>query len=181
MLDYIAGKVVERKEGCIVLEKGGFGFSIYVGNPSEFDGDCKIYTYLQIKQEAITLYGFKTRQERDLFVKLLSLHGVGVKHAFSILSNLDPQEFVMAIQTQNTSLLESIPGIGKKTAHRLIVELKGRLDFEEDQKLQDIVDTLLSLGYSRDLAIKVSCEVAKENLPVEDAIKKAINMASKNV
>ncbi|MEJ5173375.1 MAG: Holliday junction branch migration protein RuvA [Hydrogenothermaceae bacterium] len=179
MLDYIVGKVVDRREDSIIVDKDGFGFLIYVPDSESFEDDVKVYTYLHIKEEAISLYGFKSREERDLFIKLISLHGIGVKHAFSILSNLTVEEFINAIETENTVLLSSIPGIGKKTAHRLIVELKGKLNFEKDSKIQQLVDALVSLGYDRKMVIDVLNKISQEKLSLEDSLKKAIHMLSK--
>ncbi|MEZ0323130.1 MAG: Holliday junction branch migration protein RuvA [Hydrogenothermaceae bacterium] len=180
MLDYIVGKVVEKKEDSIVLDKNGFGFLIYVPNSEDFEEESKVYTYLHIKEEAISLYGFKSRQERELFIKLISLHGIGVKHAFSILSNLTVEDFINAVETENTALLSSIPGVGKKTAHRLIVELKGKLNFERDQKTQDLIDILLNLGYDRKKVIDTVSEVDLKKLSLEDAVKEALKILSKN-
>ncbi|MCX7759842.1 MAG: Holliday junction branch migration protein RuvA [Hydrogenothermaceae bacterium] len=180
MLDYIVGKVVDRREDSIIVDKDGFGFLIYVPDSESFEDDVKVYTYLHIKEEAISLYGFKSREERDLFTKLISLHGIGVKHAFSILSNLTVEEFINAIETQNTVLLSSIPGIGKKTAHRLIVELKGKLNFEKDQKLQELIDVLINLGYDSKKAIDVASEIDLKKLSLEDAVKESLKKLTNN-
>lgn len=179
MFDYIQGEVVEKGEDYIILDKDGVGFFIYTPDPSKFSGKSKVYVHLTVKEEEIKLYGFSDREERRLFLKLLSLHGVGVKHAFSLLANISLEELVDAIETENTALLSSIPGIGKKTAHRLIVELKGKMNFQRDKLLNDLIDTLTSLGYGREISLKVASEVAKEKLTLEDSIKKALTLISK--
>lgn len=180
MFDYIEGKVVEKGENYIVLDKDGFGFMIYTPDPSKFEKSAKVFTYMHLKEEEIKLYGFSDREERELFLKLLSIHGVGVKHAFSILANLSTQEFLEAINTENTALLSSVPGIGKKTAHRLVVELKGKINFQHNQMLHDVVEALTSLGYKRELSIKVAHEVLKENLSLQEAVKKALMLINEN-
>lgn len=174
MFDYIEGTVIEKAEDYIVLDKGGFGFLIYTPDPSRFDGTVRVFTYLQVKEEEIKLYGFSDREERQLFLKLLSIHGIGVKHAFAILSNMQVDEFIQAVETENTALLSSIPGIGKKTAHRLIVELKGKINFQKNQTLTELVEALTGLGYSREQSMKVASEVIKEKLTLEEALRKAL-------
>lgn len=174
MFDYIEGNVVERGQDYIVLDKSGFGFLIYTPYPSKFDESSKVFTHLHIKEEEIKLYGFSNREERQLFQKLLSIHGIGIKHAFSLLANLSIQEFIEAIETENTALLSSIPGIGKKTAHRLIVELKGKINFHDNRLLADLIEALTNLGYGKEVSMKVALEVVKEKPTLEEAIKKAL-------
>lgn len=176
MFDYIQGTVVEKAEDYIVLDKGGFGFLIYTPDPSKFEKEAKVFIHLHLKEEEIKLYGFLYREERELFLKLLSIHGIGVKHAFAILSNMQVDEFIQAVETENTALLSSIPGIGKKTAHRLIVELKGKINFHKNQTLTELVEALTGLGYSRELSLKVASEVMKEKLTLEEALKRALIM-----
>lgn len=178
MFDYIEGKILDRGEDYIIVDKYGFGFFIYTPTPLLFEETDKVFVYLKLKEEEIRLYGFKTRQEREIFLKLLSIHGIGVKHAFSIMSHISIQDFIEAIETQNTILLSSLPGIGRKTANRLIVEFKGKLDFLKNQQLNELVEALVSLGYERDSANKVSIEIMKENIPLEKAIKEALKKLS---
>lgn len=179
MFDYIVGKVVEKADNYIVLDNGGFGFLMYVPSPKEFEGREKVFVSLHIKEDSIILYGFKSRQERELFLKLTSIHGIGVKHAFSILSNISVEEFVDAIEREDTALLSSIPGIGKKTAHRLIVELKGKINFQKDRKTQELIDALLSLGYEKSEILQVADRVIGESKTLEDSIKEALILLTK--
>lgn len=174
MFDYVVGNVVDRGDEFIVLDRDGFGLRVYVPSPEEFEGEVKVFLYLHLKEDSIKLYGFKTIQERQLFLKLISIYGIGVKHAFSILSNISIQEFLKAIETEGTTTLSSLPGIGKKTAHRVIVELKGKLNFERNKKLEELLEALSSLGYEKKEVIDVAKEVIKENKSIEESLKEVL-------
>lgn len=132
MIDYIRGKVTYLAEEGLVIETGGIGYHIHTGNPYRFDlsGDEEItvFTYQYVREDTLALYGFVTREERRLFEKLLQVSGIGPKVAMVILASGSPAQVIEAIQTENSIFLTQFPGIGKKTAQRIIVELKDKLD-----------------------------------------------------
>jgi Holliday junction DNA helicase RuvA len=132
MIDYIKGPITFINSQFVVLEAKGVGYQIHCGNPLQFqvDGDKErvIYTYQHVREDILALYGFATREERTLFEKLLHVSGIGPKGALAILAAGTPSQVIGAIQTDDVSFLTKFPGIGKKTAQRLILDLKDKLD-----------------------------------------------------
>jgi Holliday junction DNA helicase RuvA len=132
MIDYIEGKVVDVTEELLILEKDGIGFQCFISRTSgenlkRSEGLTKIFTYLHVREDELSLYGFSTLEERKLFRLLISVSGVGPKGALSILSHISPQRFQETVLRERRDLLEEVKGIGRKTAERLIVELKEKL------------------------------------------------------
>lgn len=174
MIGYIKGTVEEIFADYILLEANSIGYRIYV--PSSFTdffsyGDeVKVYTYLSVREDALTLYGFKSRDELDIYKLLLSVSGVGPKAAMGIMSALPIEEFRYAMIASDYKKLASAPGIGKKTAQKIILELKDKFDAAEaleknlgsdagDESLRtdaaaDTVEALEALGYSPSDALK---------------------------
>jgi Holliday junction DNA helicase RuvA len=170
MLEFIEGQVVETTDNYIIVFSSGFGIKIHT--PYKFPlGKVRIYTYLTFKDETFKLFGFKTKKEKELFIKLTNINGIGVKHAFSILANIPVDKLIDSIEAQNISLLMSAPGIGKKTAHRIILELKGKLNFEDEKLLKDAVSALENLGFEKSKVLPVVKEVIKNTTNIEDIIK----------
>ncbi len=181
MIDYLSGKVIYSTESFFILDLNGVGLKIF--SPYKVEGNIKVYTKLYIKDEELILYGFKTREERDLFEKLTSVSGIGIKHAFSLLKNLSAEKIVQAIEDKDITVLSSVPGIGKKTAQRLIFELQGKIDFYENELLEDAVNALTNLGFRKKDAVNVVRNILKkeESLDLKSIIKKALVELSKNV
>ncbi len=177
MIDYIKGKIAEISNDFIVIETGNFGIKIYT--PHKFEKkDAKIYTYLAFKDESFRLFGFKNKQTRELFIKLTSINGIGVKHAFSILKNFDYEDFISAVENNRIDLLSSVPGIGKKTASRIILELKGKLNFSEEPIFNDAVEALVSLGFEKEKVIKIVKELSQKTNSLEELIKLSLQKLS---
>ncbi|WP_456464564.1 Holliday junction branch migration protein RuvA [Persephonella sp.] len=177
MLEYIKGKIVNKGEDFIVLEKNGFGFKIL--SPSDFTSeDVKVFTRINLKEDEIVLYGFKTIEERDLFDKFLTVSGVGVKHAFSILKRYSVGELLQIIEDGDVEALSEVHGIGKKTAQRIILELKGKLDFVRLEIVDDIVQALTNLGFEKKDSVKAAREAVKESTDLQTALKKALQKLS---
>lgn len=132
MIDYIKGHVTFIDSQYVVIEVKGVGYQINCGNPFQFqlddDKDHVIYTYQHVREDILALYGFATREERTLFEKLLHVSGIGPKGALAILAAGTPSQVIGAIQTDDVSFLTKFPGVGKKTAQRLILDLKDKLD-----------------------------------------------------
>jgi len=173
MFEYIEGVIVEKGTDYVVVEKGGMGFKIYT--PSKLDkGRVKLYLKLLMKEDEPVLYGFKTKEERDIFEQLLGVSGIGVKNAIAILKGFTPDEFLEIMETGNHTQLTDVPGIGVKTAQRIILELKGKLDFIHSEVFEDVVSALVNLGFDKRDILPVVKQVLKETRQVEDAIKKAL-------
>ena len=192
MIDYIKGEIVELSPAHIVLEEANIGYllNISLGTYSELNGKtiAKLYVYEAIREDAHTLFGFLNKEERDLFLLLISVSGVGANTARVILSSLAPNELQNAILTGNVSLLKSVKGIGAKTAERIIVDLKDKVaKVEISSKDISIADNILSdeavaalvmLGFAQAPAQKAVRNVIEINpqLKIEEIIKQALKL-----
>lgn len=175
MIDFIEGIVEEITEDKIIISTGGVGFALTASDISrssvEVDKEYKIFTEMRVREDDINLYGFVTRDERKVFNLLTTVSGVGAKVGMGILSAISLNDIRMAIASSNVSMLTKAPGIGKKTAERLILELKdkmGTLDLtnapqidihEEPADEAELIDALMSLGYNRYESIKASADI----------------------
>jgi len=188
MIEHVRGVLQYKSPAFIVIETGGIGYKIslplssYGLLPAEGD-EIKINTYLHCREDGLSLYGFLNQEERDFFLLLISISKIGPKSALRMLSSLSPSEFKKAIKGGDLATLIDIPGIGKKTAQRLILELKERVAEEEiieggDEELaRDALSALLSLGYTRNEARKAINQVinaSKEEIDLASLIKEAL-------
>jgi Holliday junction DNA helicase RuvA len=133
---------------------------------------------LLVSQEDLRLLGFVSEEERELFLKLIKVHGVGVKQAMNIISKFSVEEFIEIIENGYVNRLTEIKGIGNKTAQRIIVELKGKIEFSESDELNQLVSALVNLGYDKKESVKVAKKVIKETKDIKEALKKAISILS---
>ncbi len=195
MFAYIKGILSMKFNNYIIIEVGGIGYKIFmtqtaiqqIGNIGD---NIKVHTYYYVREDNINLYGFITNEELKMFELLLSVSGIGAKSAIITLSNITPSSFALAVITNNTSKLVKIPGIGAKTAARIILELKDKLKTEqtiteenqhlkdaitEDNKLNEAISALQVLGYTKKESEKVVEEIDIDELSVEDLIKKALS------
>lgn len=191
MIGHIKGFIVSKKPTQVLIDCNGVGYEIDVPMSTFYDlptvgEQVTLLTHLIVREDAHLLFGFATSEEREVFRQLIKVNGVGAKVALSILSGISLHELVDAIMNQNSNLLVSIPGIGNKTAERLVLELKGKLaNIIDDKSIQntssetnDIQNALISLGYSTKEAIS-----AVKNLPsdisINDGIKDALKFLSR--
>lgn len=193
MISYIKGNVVYKDDNFIIVETGGIGYKIFVSPTtmagiSEIDEEkqIKIYTFMNVKEDSISLFGFETMSELDMFNKLITVSGVGPKAALSILNYLKPSEIVMAVLSSDDSVLSKAQGIGKKTAQRIILELKDKFknsDLTIDDKGEKIdantkneskteaIQALTSLGYTLTEAIRAVSAVYEDKLSTQQILK----------
>ena len=192
MIDYIKGKIVELSPAHAVLEVSDIGYhvNISLATYSELNGkdNAKIYVYEAIREDSHTLFGFFGRQERQLFLLLISVSGVGANTARVILSSIAIDDLQSAIQTGNAAILKSVKGIGSKTAERIIVDLKDKVSKIEistvdkpvvDNVLTDeAVAALVMLGFSQMPAQKAVRKVIEINpqLTIEQVIKQSLKL-----
>ena len=194
MFAYMKGTLEVKTVGYVVIEVAGIGYKIFMSEPAieklgEIGEIVKVHTYLKVREDDISLFGFNTNEELRMFELLLSVSGVGAKSAITILSNITPSSFALAVISDDVGKLKQLPGIGAKTAQRLILELKDKLKGEqvEEDKLDKMQETLLDnhksteamaalqvLGYSKKEIEKALEKVDKENLTVEDIIRKGL-------
>ncbi len=184
MISYLRGQILMRGDDFIVLEIGGLGLRVRVPastlqNLGELGSKVELFTHLHVREDDLSLFGFKTQDELKLFELLLTVSGIGPKAALGILSAAQPITVRAAIAQNNLDLLTGIPGIGKKTAQRLVLELKGK--FEESEELaevspvdQEVVAALVNLGYSAAEAQRAARAVPPSEKVVEDRIRAAL-------
>lgn len=149
MLDFIQGELIKKEPDYVVLLVGGIGYRLMVSAITlaampTIKNSVTLYTHLHVREDELTLYGFATEEEKELFAILLSVSGIGPKLAMAVLSKMNVMEFKRAIILGDTAMLTTIPGVGKKTAERMILELKdkvGKLDTEADSEMQITTDS----------------------------------------
>ena len=183
MYGYIKGIVTEIESSYIILENNNIGYLIYVANPYSFqiDNEYKVYTYTQIKEDEHLLYGFKEKEEKELFLKLISVKGLGCKMALPILATGSINGIADAIDRENILYLKKFPKIGDKVARQIILDLKGKLTVSGNIPVNnnsELVDVLLSLGYKNPEIKKVIPNV-KHDLSLEDQVKEALKLLLK--
>lgn len=200
MIEFINGKVDFISPEFIVIDVSGVGYQIFTPNPFLFQKNLnemiKVYTYQYVREDVIALYGFETRQERTLFMKLLNVSGIGPKGALAILAAGQPNAVVQAIEDENEKFLVKFPGVGKKTARQIILDLKGKLNdllpelmpdlFEPvkfiaattmyTHELEEAIEALKVLGYAEKEIDKVVPQIQNEQLTTDQYIKKALQL-----
>lgn len=180
MYSYIKGVVTIIEPGYIVLENNGIGYLIYVSNPYSYiiNDNVTVYLYQQIREDENTLYGFKTKEEKDLFIKLISVKGLGCKMALPMLSGDNKDSILDAIESGNVNYLKKFPKIGDKVARQIILDLKGKLEIDNksDKKdLTELTETLKSLGYKPADIKRISKDI-DPNLSIENQVKEALKL-----
>lgn len=189
MYAYIKGSLEVKTRGYIVIDVNGIGYKIFMSETAiaelgEIAQVVKVHTYLKVKEDEMSLYGFNTNEELRMFELLLSVSGIGAKSAINILSNITPSSFALAVITNDVAKIKALPGIGPKGAQRIILELKDKLNKEQDieevekkaekvidtQKYNEAISALQVLGYSKK-EIEKALQGINEELTVEEIIK----------
>ena len=184
MYSYIKGVITIIDTSYVVLENNGIGYMIYVANPYSYkeNEEVIIYLYQQIREDENTLYGFKTKDDKDLFLKLISVKGLGCKMALPMLSGDNKDAILDAIDTGNVSYLKKFPKIGDKVARQIILDLKGKLasDDKKDSlnNFEELTETLKSLGYKPNDIKKVFSKL-DASLSLEKQVKEALKLLLK--
>ena len=197
MYSYIIGKVISKTKNILILENNNIGYEIYMTEIAlselNIGEEAKIYTYYNVSQDNISLFGFKNLEEKKMFENLISVSKIGAKTAIGILSSISTAEFAIAIITNDINRLSKLPGIGKKTAQRIVLEITDKVKTEEiiftedkeqksneqyitvSEKEKDVVEALKVLGYN----IKEIEKIIKSldiNSSTEDMIKQALKI-----
>ena len=183
MYAYIKGFVKEIESDYIVLDNNGVGYLIYTASPYSFeiDSEYTVYLYQYVREDEITLYGFKSLEEKQLFLKLISVKGLGCKMALPMLALGSPDGIIDAIERENILYLKKFPKIGDKVARQIILDLKGKLAKSEDvsnQTSDELAEALRSLGYKNADINKVIKRV-DSSLNIEEQIKEALKLLLK--
>lgn len=195
MFQYLKGKIEEIHKDNFLIEVNNIGYKVYapastLQGLSNIEGVQKIYTYVHIKEDGWTIYGFLTREELDTFELLISVSGVGPKVANGILSACSPSRFAMLIAGSDVKSLSKLPGIGAKTSQRIILELKDKIDMDEllgadsfkqqevrvgeNKVVDEAVEAMISLGYSVQEAKDAVSHNYQDGQTVEVVIKNAL-------
>jgi Holliday junction DNA helicase RuvA len=193
VIGYLKGKIISAKPTQIILDVNGVGYLVNI-SISTFEkisdqNEISLFIHTHVREDALSLYGFYTEVEKEMFELLISISGIGPKVALSILSGISVDELQNAIQTENVSRLVSVPGVGRKTAERVVLELKSKVGFIEtavtkgfDYTIkQEAVLALSTLGYNQKVAEKIVRELLNENpkLSLEDLIRKSLSELNK--
>lgn len=182
MYDFVKGKIVDIESNYVVVENNGIGYLLYMANPYslQLGQESLIYIYQYVKEDENSLYGFKTKEERQLFLKLISVKGLGCKMALPILATGSTQGIIDAIERENILYLKKFPKIGDKVARQIILDLKGKLvvDSNNDAKNNDeLIEALKALGYKNQDIRKVLPQVKDDT--IENQIKEALKLLLK--
>lgn len=193
MIGRLSGQLIEKQPPHICLNVGGVGYDLDVPMSTYYQlpnlgEDVVLLTHLTIREDAHQLFGFSTQSEREIFRKLIKISGIGSRTALAILSGLSAQDLVQAVAQQETAQLIRIPGIGKKTAERLLLELKDKLDgiagntpevVSSQASHNDIFNALLALGYAEREA-NATMRQLPPNMSVSDGIKLSLKLLAKS-
>lgn len=197
MIGFLRGRLAVVKDGAVILDVGGVGYRVLVPDsllnklPQKGE-ELNLFTHLIVREDGIQLFGFVDHNELEIFIKLLGVSGIGPKAAMALVSKLTPDEFYRAVSEEKVSLLTRVPGIGSKTARRIILDLKDSIDKDFKKSLpseerrpveagvRDAEAALVSLGYSRSESRQVlqqameDANVARKEIGVEELIKAAL-------
>ena len=209
MLAYIKGKLEMKMTGYVVIDVGGLGYKIFMSEAgSEKLGNIgdlvKVHTYYRVREDDISVYGFNTLEELKMFELLLGVSGVGARTALAMLETCSPSEFAMAVVTEDVKVLTEIPGIGPKSAKRIILELKDKIKKEQEveaikeeidkkqkhenklfdiaeikEKVSEAIQALQVLGYNKKEIEKAIEKLDYKELSTEELIKKGLNLLNK--
>lgn len=183
MYSYMKGIITEIESNYIVLDNNGIGYLIYTANPYSFIlyGEYKVYIYQNVKEDELSLYGFKTIEEKDLFLKLIEVKGLGCKMALPIIATGSINGIIDAIERENVLYLKKFPKIGDKVARQIILDLKGKLNVTAtniDNSNDELIEALKGLGYKNSDITKVIKQVNTSDT-LENQIKESLKLLLK--
>ena len=207
MLAYIKGKLEMKMTGYVVIDVGGLGYKVFMSevgieNIGNIGDTVKVHTFYRVREDDISIFGFNTLEELKMFELLLGVSGVGAKTALTMLAVCEPSDFALAVISEDVKALTGIPGIGPKSAKRIILELKDKikkeqeieniknqvenkksntkikLAIENDDKLQEAISALQVLGYNKKEIEKAFEKLDTKEMSTEELIKKGLNLLS---
>ena len=205
MLAYVKGELAQKQIGYVVIDVGGLGYKIFMSEPSieeigNIGDEVKVHTYYKVSEDDISLFGFNTQEELRMFELLISVSGIGAKTAIAMLACIEPSQFAIAVISDDIDTLKKIPGVGPKSAQRIVLELKDKMKKEQqiaeltnatleqkskikkvivtDSKVQEAIDALQVLGYTKKDVEKALEKIDTAELKVEDIIKMALRELS---
>lgn len=203
MIAFLSGKLLEKQANTVIVDVGGVGYEVSIPLSTfyelgEIGSDIRLRIYTHVREDAIQLFGFKTTRERDLYLKLISVQGIGAKSGISLLSGMSADEIILALRTEDLARLTSIPGVGRKTAERLVVELRDKVSEAAlgaaagtsstgesatgvDAIFDDALSALVNLGYHRNLAEKALKQTVQEGteMSVQKLLRRSLQILAK--
>ena len=187
MIGFLKGKVFDILKDQLLLDVNNIGFRVNYPHADrlKINDEVMIYTYQSVSENDISLFGFESQSEYDLFMKLISVKGIGPRMALGILKASDFDHIVEAIEYENVAFIKTLPGIGNKTASQIILDLRGKIARESEEKdedlakLNDVSEALKSLGYKPQEIKKVIKQIAKEDLKESEYLRKALSLLKK--
>lgn len=200
MLAYIKGSLEIKMTDYVVIDVGGLGYKVYMSTKGmeqlgNMGTNVKVHTYYRVREDDISIYGFNTNEELRMFELLLSVSGIGAKTALSMIAVSEPSEFAIAVISDDVSYLTRIPGIGAKSAQRIILELKDKMKKENtitqtknvkvkvavegNNKVDEAISALQVLGYNKKEIEKAFIKIDKKDLSTEELIRKGLSILGK--
>ena len=201
MIGFLSGKILEKEANTVIVDVGGVGYEVTIPLSTFYElgdigADVQLRIYTFVREDSLQLFGFKTARERDLYLKLISVQGIGAKSGITMLSGMSADEIVAAIRTDNIARLTSIPGVGRKTAERMVIELRDKISdlamaasasasadgsVSDDSVFDDALSALVNLGYQRNAAEKALQQSTKEGteLSVQKLLRAALQKLAK--
>jgi|SRR5687768_9234339 len=201
MIAFLSGKLLEKHANTAIVDVGGVGYEVSIPLSTFYElgeagSDISLRIYTHVREDAIQLFGFKTNRERDLYLRLISVQGIGAKSGITMLSGMSADEIIMAIRTNDLARLKSIPGVGLKTAERLVIELRDKVGelsvtdakadvstatLKADADFEDALSALTNLGYQKAAAEKSLQQAASEGaeLTVQKLLRRSLQLLAK--
>lgn len=205
MIAYLSGKLLEKQATSVIIDVGGVGYEVTIPLSTfyelgEVGDEIQLRIYMHVREDAMQLFGFKTEREKQLYLKLISVQGIGAKSGVTMLSGMSADEIIVAIRTDNLARLTAIPGVGKKTAERLVIELRDKLNDLSSGEVQqsmaltggqqnvpvdavydDALSALVNLGYQRNAAEKALKQAVQQGteISVQKLLRKSLQLLAK--
>jgi Holliday junction DNA helicase RuvA len=202
MIAFLTGKLLEKHANTVIVDVGGVGYEVTIPLSTFYElgeagSDVELRIYTHVREDAIQLFGFRTARERDLYLKLISVQGIGAKSGVTMLSGMSADEIVAAIRSNDLGRLTAIPGVGRKTAERLVIELRDKVaelasavgaaaNISSDQLPADLIfddalSALVNLGYQRAAAERALKKVVDEgtDLSVQKLLRRSLQVLAK--
>ena len=202
MIAYLSGKLLEKQANTVIVDVGGVGYEVSIPLTTFYElgdvgADVSLRIYTHVREDAIQLFGFKTLRERELYLRLISVQGIGPKSGIAMLSGMSADEIITAIRGNDLARLKSIPGVGLKTAERLVIELRDKVGemstggaaldtpsqagARSDSVFDDALSALMNLGYQRSAAEKALNQAAREGteISVQKLLRRSLQVLAK--
>lgn len=204
MIAYLSGTLLEKQANVVIIDVNGVGYEVTIPLSTFYElgeegSPVQLRIYTHVREDALQLFGFKTEREKQLYLKLISVQGIGAKSGITMLSGMSADEIIVAVRTDNLARLTSIPGVGKKTAERLVIELRDKLNdlsssgtgqsslptasanVPVDEVYDDALSALTNLGYQRNAAEKALKQAVQDGteMSVQKLLRKSLQLLAK--